>query len=70
MEDNVVEHSLYSVFYFVFSMFLPILLSFSKAFLAFAQAKVPSQRLTMCALPSFFLTFIRRPGIPVIYWLL
>jgi hypothetical protein len=65
-----VEHGIYSVFYSVFLLFLPILLSPSEAALAFAQPKRPSQRLTMCALLSFFLMPIRRPGILVIYWLL
>jgi hypothetical protein len=32
----VVEHSIYSIFYSVFSIFLPILLSPLEAFLAFA----------------------------------
>jgi hypothetical protein len=41
-----------------------------EAFLAFDQSKRPSQRLTMCALLSFFLTPIRRPGISVVHRLL
>jgi hypothetical protein len=60
---------LYPVFYSVFPLFFPILLSPLKAFLTFAQPKRPSQHLTMCALSFFFLTPIRRPGIPVVYWL-
>jgi hypothetical protein len=67
---SVVEHGVYPVFYSVFPLFLPILLSPPEAFLVFDQSKRPSQRLTMCALPSFFLTPIRRPGIPVVYRLL
>jgi hypothetical protein len=66
----VVEHGVYPVFYSDFPLFLPILLSPPEAFLAFNQSKRPSQRLTMCALPSFFLTPIRRPGIPVVHRLL
>jgi hypothetical protein len=66
----VVEHGVYPVFYSVSPIFLPVLLSPLEAFLAFAQSKRPSQRLTMCALLSFFLTPIRRPGIPVVHRLL
>jgi hypothetical protein len=66
----VVEHGVYPVFYSVFPIFLPILLSPPEVFLAFAQSKRPSQRLTMSALLSLFLTPIRRPGIPVVHWLL
>jgi hypothetical protein len=51
-------------------MFLSILLSSLEAVLAFAQSKVPSQHLTMCALLSLFLMPIKHPGILVIYWLL
>jgi hypothetical protein len=47
---SVVEHGVYPVFYSVFPLFLPVLLSPLEAFLAFAQSKCPSQRLTMCAL--------------------
>jgi hypothetical protein len=65
----VVEHGVYPVFYSVFSLFLPILLSPLEAFLAFAQSKRPSQRLTKCVLLFFFLTPIRRPSIPVVHQL-
>jgi hypothetical protein len=37
--EAVVEYSIYLVFYSVFPLFLPILLSPLKAFLAFAQPK-------------------------------
>jgi hypothetical protein len=67
---SVVEHGVYPVFYSVFPIFLPILLSPPEVFLAFAQSKRPSQRLTMCALLSFFLTPIRRPSISVVHRLL
>jgi hypothetical protein len=65
-----VVDSVYPVFYSVFPLFLPVLLSPLEAFFAFAQSKRPSQRLTMCALLSFFLMPIKHPGIPVVYWLL
>jgi hypothetical protein len=65
--DAVMEHGVYPVFYSYFPLFLPILLSPLEAFLAFAQSKRPSQRLTMCALLSFFLMPIRCPGIPVVH---
>jgi hypothetical protein len=64
------KHGVYPVFYSVFPIFLSVLLSPLEAFLAFAQSKRPSQRLIMCALLSFFLTPIRRSGIPVIHRLL
>jgi hypothetical protein len=67
---NVVEHGIYPVFYSVFPLLLPILLSPLEVFLVFAQSKRPSQHLTKCALLSFFLMPIRHPGIPVIHWLL
>jgi hypothetical protein len=67
---NVVEHGVYSVFYSDFPLFLLLLLSPLEAFLAFAQLKRSSQRLTMRALLSFLLTPIRRPGILVVYRLL
>jgi hypothetical protein len=67
---NVVEHGVYPVFYSDFLLFLLLLLSPPEAFLAFAQSKRPSQHLTMRALPFFFLTPIRRPGIPVVHRLL
>jgi hypothetical protein len=66
----VVEHGVYPVFYSDFPLFLLLLLSSLEAFLAFAQSKCPSQRLTMCALLSFFLMPIKCPGTPVVYWLL
>jgi hypothetical protein len=69
MLEAVVEHGVYPVFYSDFPLFLPILLSPLEAFLAFDQSKRPSQRLTMCALLSFFLTPIRCLGIPVVHWL-
>jgi hypothetical protein len=46
----VVEYSYTLYFISIFSYFLLILLSSLKAFLAFAQSKHSSQRLTMCAL--------------------
>jgi hypothetical protein len=67
---GVVEYGVYSVFYSNFPLFLPILLSPSEAALAFAQSKRPSQHLTKCVLPSFFLMPIRCPGILVVHWLL
>jgi hypothetical protein len=39
--EAVVEHGVYPAFYSVFLLFLPILLSLSKAALAFAQSKAP-----------------------------
>jgi hypothetical protein len=64
------EYGVYPIFYSVFPLFLPVLLSPLEVFLSFAQLKRPSQHLTMCALLSSFLTPIRRPGIPVVYQLL
>jgi hypothetical protein len=67
---TIVEHGIYPVFYSDFLLFLPVLLSPLEALLAFAQLKYPSQHLTMCALPFFFLTLIICPGTLVIYRLL
>jgi hypothetical protein len=66
-EEDVVEHSVYPVFYSVFPIFLSVLLGPLEAFLAFAQSKRPSQRLTICALLSFFLMPIRHPSTPVVH---